>query len=380
MRTRLIVAGPSPAWSPLAAVAAVAAPGKPAAKSVNALAEQECKQDRKRGPRRVPPRLRRHQRRGAAPLRGRGEARGARRLRGGPPRGLDGQPALPDPRRRRRRRALPDRGQRPVPAGALRAPLPGRRRPPASGHGGAGRARRRAGTRCLRDRARRASTSSAANLFDPAQMRPLPPDVSGPDNDLADLLDHYVARAIADGTRALRVRAALGTRGGQGRQDVRLPPRQRRPRHPHEPGQQPPASEGDDGVWQDGALLFHFPAEDRWVGIFLAFQSQAWHTDDMTGHTIGGAPPEAAAAAVRIVAALVNPVGPAPERETVTAAQRVAGPGRPDRLADRRPRSSTPAPCRPGRSRPAPRSRSSLASRSSSATRAGRSRCSTPPA
>ena len=46
---------------------------------------------------------------------------------------------------------------------------------------------------------------------------------------------------------------------------------------------------GDDGVWQDGGLLIHLG--DRWIGIFLAFQSQAWHTDDKTGHTIAGPAP-----------------------------------------------------------------------------------------
>ena len=40
----------------------------------------------------------------------------------------------------------------------------------------------------------------------------------------------------------------------------------------------------DNGVWQDGALLLHFAARGQWVGIFLAFQSQAWQTDDQTGH------------------------------------------------------------------------------------------------
>ena len=83
----------------------------------------------------------------------------------------------------------------------------------------------------------------------------------------------------------------------------------------------------DDGVWQDGGLLLHYPAQSRWVGIFLAFQSQAWHTDDVTGHIIGGSQPptpspggpvDAAGSTVRIVGALVNPVGPAPEAETVT--------------------------------------------------------------
>ena len=56
-------------------------------------------------------------------------------------------------------------------------------------------------------------------------------------------------------------------------------------------------------------------------GIFLAFQSQAWHTDDVTGHAIEGAPEpdpaEDADGAIRIVAAMVNPNGGAPERESV---------------------------------------------------------------
>jgi hypothetical protein len=52
------------------------------------------------------------------------------------------------------------------------------------------------------------------------------------------------------------------------------------------------------------------------VAIFLAFQSQAWHTDDDTGHAIATEP--ALDQIVRIIAALVNPIGPAPERETVT--------------------------------------------------------------
>ena len=40
------------------------------------------------------------------------------------------------------------------------------------------------------------------DLFDPVQMGPLPPDVSGPDNDLADLLDRLVTGAIACSARA----------------------------------------------------------------------------------------------------------------------------------------------------------------------------------
>jgi hypothetical protein len=57
------------------------------------------------------------------------------------------------------------------------------------------------------------------------------------------------------------------------------------------------------------------------VAIFLAFQSQAWPTNDQTGHAIPTPQPGQPGApdhTVRIVAALVNPVGPAPEAETVT--------------------------------------------------------------
>ena len=31
----------------------------------------------------------------------------------------------------------------------------------------------------------------------------------------------------------------------------------------------------DDGVWQDGGVLFHFPGEQQWTAIFLKFQSQS---------------------------------------------------------------------------------------------------------
>ncbi len=47
-----------------------------------------------------------------------------------------------------------------------------------------------------------------------------------------------------------------------------------------------PTHQGDDGVWQDGGLLFHFPKQDQWVAIFLRFQSQSWHSDDNAGHTL----------------------------------------------------------------------------------------------
>ncbi len=147
------------------------------------------------------------------------------------------------------------------------------------------------------------------NLFDPASMRPLPPDVSGPDNDLADLLEHYVSRTqhmYVFGERWGPETVAdkiFGFKPGNGVHDVHM--------NQGNSGQ----FQRDDGVWQDGGLLFRFA--DRWAALFLAFQSQSWHTDDTTGHPIDVGP-SPTQASVRIVGALVNPIGPAPEVEKVT--------------------------------------------------------------
>ncbi|OIJ63350.1 DUF2278 family protein [Streptomyces mangrovisoli] len=163
------------------------------------------------------------------------------------------------------------------------------------------------------------------NLFDPAALRSLPPDAAGPDNDLADLLDLHVRRAVADDSALLYVfgerwgpEAAVrdkifGFLPGNGVHDVHM--------NQGNSG----TFEGDDGVWQDGGLLIRFPGPDRWVAVFLAFQSQSRHTDDATGHALGGAGGGAGGGwsgagdrPVRIAAALADPVGPAPEAESVT--------------------------------------------------------------
>ncbi|MGW4893106.1 DUF2278 family protein [Kitasatospora sp. NPDC004240] len=157
------------------------------------------------------------------------------------------------------------------------------------------------------------------NLFDPASMRILPPDLPGVDNDLSDLFDHYVQRAIADQDTGLYVFGErfgpkpnerdrdFGFRPADGVHDIHMNQGNSAEFRPQ------------DGIWQDGGLLFHLPAEGRWVAVFLAFQSQKWHTDDH-GHALPGAPGRTTdhEAPLRIVAALVNPVGPAPEAETVT--------------------------------------------------------------
>jgi uncharacterized protein YukJ len=36
---------------------------------------------------------------------------------------------------------------------------------------------------------------------------------------------------------------------------------------------------GDNGVWQDGALLIHLPSKATWTAVFTAFQTESWTTD-----------------------------------------------------------------------------------------------------
>jgi uncharacterized protein YukJ len=36
---------------------------------------------------------------------------------------------------------------------------------------------------------------------------------------------------------------------------------------------------GDNGVWQDGALLIHLPSKNTWTAVFIAFQTESWTTD-----------------------------------------------------------------------------------------------------
>jgi uncharacterized protein YukJ len=166
------------------------------------------------------------------------------------------------------------------------------------------------------------------NLFDPSQMRSLRANIPGPNNDLNEKIDFYMQLAMDNGDALIY---AFGERfGPENKKDKYfgfLPGNGIHDIHMNQ-GNVGKFTE-DDGVWQDGGLIIHDVTGDRWIAIFLAFQSQAWHTDDETGHTIPGAPPRpirnppitggtsATTNDVQIIAAMVNPVGP-DDTETVT--------------------------------------------------------------
>lgn len=155
------------------------------------------------------------------------------------------------------------------------------------------------------------------NLFRPENMKPLPPDVPGPDNDLKELIDLYIQRAIQSEDAILYAFGApwgpeqapdkcFDFRPGRGIHDIHM--------NQGSVGR----FQRDNGVYQDGALLIHFPSRNQWIGIFLAFQSQCFHTDDETGDAIAEVcEPPPLEEPVKILAALVNPMGHDPSQESV---------------------------------------------------------------
>ncbi|HEX8907401.1 MAG TPA: YukJ family protein, partial [Longimicrobiaceae bacterium] len=116
------------------------------------------------------------------------------------------------------------------------------------------------------------------------RMRPLPMDLPGRDNDLNEMVARWADRAKDDARVAIfafggrwgpepqRRDAVFGFLPGNGVHDVHMNQGNPPGRHAH-----------DNGAGQDGALLFHLEAEDRWIALFLAFQSQSWHTDAQGG-------------------------------------------------------------------------------------------------
>lgn len=117
------------------------------------------------------------------------------------------------------------------------------------------------------------------DLFDPSKMIPLPADKKGPDNDLNEKIQHYIDKAIEDqatvfvfgsrwGPEKDKKDEYFGFLPGNGIHDIHM-------------------NQGnvgrwkqDNGAWQDGGILIYFEKRKTWVGIFLAFQSQSWCTDE----------------------------------------------------------------------------------------------------
>jgi uncharacterized protein YukJ len=149
------------------------------------------------------------------------------------------------------------------------------------------------------------------NLMDFSRGRILPHDVHGGQNDIIDFVMPDLQMAIEREATIYLFGEPYGDR--QGIHDVHM-------------------NQGSaarfarfNGVWQDGGIVIHFEEDERFDAIFLAFASQAVHTDETTGHALpgsqnfaqllgrepgGGEQPISDDLRVAILAALVNPEGP----------------------------------------------------------------------
>lgn len=131
------------------------------------------------------------------------------------------------------------------------------------------------------------------SLFTSTNGRLLPHDIPGQYSDIIDVLAPYIQHAV-------REKADLYLFGSESRSDTRGSAPVIHNIHMNQGNAR--KFRADDGVFQDGGLIFHFPCahpdsdtgcdEDRprgeWLGIFLAFASQAVHTNPSSGHAISG--------------------------------------------------------------------------------------------
>jgi uncharacterized protein YukJ len=154
-----------------------------------------------------------------------------------------------------------------------------------------------------------------ANPARPGDFRVIPANLPGPDNDMNERLDELVKRcANTPGAFIYAFGQPWGPNPRQYDGVFHFKPEAGL----HNVHMNQGNSEffaHDDGVWQDGGLVFQFGnGPDDWVAVLLKFQSQSWHTDDRLGHRV--TPPEGPRGA-RLHSAIINGAGQ-PELEMVT--------------------------------------------------------------
>jgi uncharacterized protein YukJ len=110
-------------------------------------------------------------------------------------------------------------------------------------------------------------------------MKPLPPDQPGSDNDLKDLLEAAVLKAMKEeGSIIYALGAKWGPEKGKPDQYFRFTPGNGI--HDIHMNQGNSGNyKKDNGIYQDGALIVQYP-QDKWRAFFFAFQSQSFRTDD----------------------------------------------------------------------------------------------------
>lgn len=112
------------------------------------------------------------------------------------------------------------------------------------------------------------STASGQPIvtLDRMQLLPLPGQTAS--SNLQNAVIQFLNQAIADDNGTIYAFGSQYT-GGTGIHDIHM-----------NQGNPPGSFEKDNGIWQDGMLVFELPASSTRAAIFIAFQTESWTTDD----------------------------------------------------------------------------------------------------
>ncbi|PEQ61062.1 YukJ family protein [Bacillus cereus] len=122
-----------------------------------------------------------------------------------------------------------------------------------------------------------------SGLFNPSRMQTLPSSLEGENNDLQDLFNKYIPKAINEEATIY----IYGSKFGPEKQVDKVfhfkPTNGMHNVHMNQGNEDKPGHKkdfsGDNGIYHDGGILIQYK-DNHWVAIFLAFQSQSWCTDD----------------------------------------------------------------------------------------------------
>ena len=155
------------------------------------------------------------------------------------------------------------------------------------------------------------------NLFDLSKMTILPADGDPSGNDLNDIFNVYIEQAMH--TKDALV-YAFGSAWHDATEDPYFHFKPGDGIHDIHMNQGNKGSHaGDNGTYQDGGFFIYYPDENRWLAVFLKFQSQHVVTSNNTADpvevTVDNLPE--VVTPVTIFAALVNPTGDDTGKEEV---------------------------------------------------------------
>ncbi len=159
-----------------------------------------------------------------------------------------------------------------------------------------------------------------SNIFNMDDMKILHHNRPGENNDLYELIEMYVKRAKKqENSKIYAFGEAWYEENERDKFFNFLPGSGIHDIHMNQGNSLAGKWANDNGVYQDGCLFFFYPETNQWIGVFLAFQSQAVHTDDTTGHPISSnTDHDTLKKSISIISALVDPIGIDIGFETVT--------------------------------------------------------------